>query len=314
MNLLKNIKVIQVIIQTGSLSAAARALNMAPSGLSKILEDMETYFGYRLFHRSHKGLMLTERGKKLIPHMRRLLQEEQRLFQVNQPEEDTCIGSLRMTAPSLFGRKYVLPAVIKFMKQHPKLMIDLTCSDEIQNLQQGRFELAIRIGITTHPNAVTRKLAHNKRILVAAPHFLAKLTTQITNIKDLEKIETLNRSGYQSGDPTWHLTDETNQQFTICPQIKYISRGDDTTTELCLAGMGVALKSLWDVVSHIESGDLIHILPHITEANPRPIQAVYTDMNYIDPNAKAFADFFSKEIGTPPIWEKNSKTPYKNIG
>ena len=160
-------------VQCGSFSAAARALNVAPKVASKQVARLEAALGVALFTRNTRNLRLTDEGEALRDKARSVLDGLAEMRELAQGA-DGMRGMIRLTAPAPFGRKYVAAAVADFSRRYPQVGFSLCLSDEVCNLFAGNFDLAIRMGELADSRLIARRIAVNRRILVASPAYLAE--------------------------------------------------------------------------------------------------------------------------------------------
>jgi DNA-binding transcriptional LysR family regulator len=169
---LNELKTFRAILAEGSLSAAARRLNVTLAVVSKRLSTLESRAGARLVHRSTRSLSPTEEGARLLTDVVRALEAidaaEARL--AGRRDEPAC--TLRVSAPIAFGRRCVAPVLGQLTARYPRLAVALELDDRLVDLVGGGLDVAIRIGSPANSSAIMRKLAENRRILVAAPAYL----------------------------------------------------------------------------------------------------------------------------------------------
>ena len=151
----------------------ARALNVAPKVASKQVARLEAALGVALFTRNTRNLRLTDEGEALRDKARSVLDGLAEMRELAQGA-DGMRGMIRLTAPAPFGRKYVAAAVADFSRRYPQVGFSLCLSDEVCNLFAGNFDLAIRMGELADSRLIARRIAVNRRILVASPAYLAE--------------------------------------------------------------------------------------------------------------------------------------------
>jgi LysR family transcriptional activator of dmlA len=169
---LNELRTFQRILACGSLSAAARDLGVGLAVVSKRLASLEQRAGNRLINRTTRRLSPTNEGLALAPHVDRMLEElaaaEARL--ASGWEEPH--GLLRVSAPISFGRIHLIPLAAALIERYPRLDIELKLEDRVVDLTDEQIDIAVRIGQPRDSSAIMRKLADNRRILVAAPAYL----------------------------------------------------------------------------------------------------------------------------------------------
>ena len=142
-----------------SFSAAAKALNIEVSTVSRHISELEEYLQVTLFNRSTRGLALTETGAFFYSHAQQLLLQWEETRQLTSALDKQPSGLLRLSVPSTFGRLHVMPFVDEFLRLHPNISLDISFNDEVQDLIEARIDLSIRIGILPDSSIHARKLA-----------------------------------------------------------------------------------------------------------------------------------------------------------
>lgn len=288
MDLISDVKVALAIARTKSLSAAARELNMTVPTVSRRLDDLETKLGVRLFNRTTKGVFVTDDGNALLESGQELVEQADDFLRRGALKSKGLTGILRVSAPARFGQLYIAPLVADFLKDHPGLSLDLACTDQILNLEETGFDLAIRIGRFGQDNNIVKKIASNRRILVAAPDWLAANPLP-------EKIEALaGCDGLMLGsETTWKLkrshADTGVSRLEITPHVRFRSRYGDVIRSVCEAGCGIALKSVWDVATALQEKTLVQIFPPYEQDSSSDIMMVFPSRRFVSDRVRAFA-------------------------
>ena len=216
-------------VEAGSLSAAGRMLNISPAMMSKRLSRLEARLGVRLIHRTTRRLALTEEGASLHRDLVAILDAS-------------------------FGRLHVAPHVARFLEQHPRIDLQLNLSDAYEDLLAERIDLAIRITSDIPAHLEGHHLAANHRILSASPAYLAAHGTP-------EKIADLSRHRLLAaeGQLPWRLVNGRARKL-IDGQSHVRTNSSEIVRELALTGVGIALRSLWDVGDLMADGRLVRVL------------------------------------------------------
>lgn len=192
-------------------------------------------------------------------------------------------GTLRLTAPARFGQIYIAPIVADFMRTHPNISIDLACTDHIQNLEEDGFDLAVRIGRSGQHNNTVKKIVANRRILVCSPTWIEqnpipRIVSQLSGCDGL----------LLGAETKWLLKNAAGDELSVTPHARFRSRYGDVIREICEAGCGIALKSMWDVGPCLEAGTLVQIFPEFEQKETSDITLVYPDRRYVSARARAF--------------------------
>ena len=160
-----------------SLSAAGRALGLSPAMATKHLDALEARLGVKLLHRSTRRLILTEAGTEFLAASRRIVQELDEAESEVAAQRTEAVGRLRMNLPLSFGTRFIAPLLPEFSRRYPQVEVELGLSDAQQDLIQGGWDLAIRIGYLADSALKARRLGDCPMQLCAAPGYLAQRGT-----------------------------------------------------------------------------------------------------------------------------------------
>src|SRR5437763_8330493 len=189
----------------GSLSAAARELGVTTPAVSKHLSQMEARIGGPLVNRTTRRMSLTPEGELYLAYARRILGDIDDLSQLLGTAKVTPKGLLRVNATLGFGRSHVAPVIARFVRKYPQVEVQLQLSVNPPPLTEDAFDVCIRFGEPPEARVVARRIAPNRRILCAAPAYLARNGTPKTPT-DLARHNCI---GIRQGDEAygmWRLT------------------------------------------------------------------------------------------------------------
>src|SRR5690554_2438647 len=172
MDRVTSMKVFVRAASAGSLSAAGRQLGMSPAMATKHVDALEARLGVKLFHRTTRRLSLTEAGSDYLEACQRILPEIEEAEAAAASQRIKAIGRLRMNVPLSFGTRYVAPLIAEFSQRHSEVVVELGLSDTYQDLIDGNWDLAIRIGRLADSSLQTRQLGDSRMVVCAAPEYL----------------------------------------------------------------------------------------------------------------------------------------------
>lgn len=254
---------LQVFVHTsdsGSLSAAARQLDISPAVASAALKRLESELEVRLFARSTRSLRLTPEGDAFLLHARaslRSLEEGRRLLQGGK---DQIAGVLQLSAPSDFGRNLLLPWLDEFQARYPQLSLRLLLGDRVTDLYRQPVDVAIRYGAPADSSLVALPLApDNRRVLCAAPGYLAERGEP----RQPDDLREHNCLLYQLGGRVhdrWAFQ-RGRRSLTLTVAGDRVCDDADVVRRWALAGKGLVYKSWLDVAEDVRAGRLRLLLP-----------------------------------------------------
>lgn len=194
----KDVEVFLMVTHTRSLTQAARRLNTTPMTVSRRLASLEEDLGVRLLHRTTRAIALTDEGEEFLPYAKTLTETEQSARNLFSPDKQGATGQLRITAPSGFGRRTIIPLLPALMAENPELKIDFQLSDNVTDIVGLGYDVAIRIAPLRDSRLVAQRLADNPRVLCASPNYLTHFGTPQL-LADLHQHNCLRLSGV----PQW---------------------------------------------------------------------------------------------------------------
>nr|WP_315598438.1 LysR family transcriptional regulator [uncultured Cupriavidus sp.] len=282
----------------GNLSAAARDLALSTSTASARLQRLEDQLGTRLLHRTTRRLSLTGDGERFLEHAEQLLITSEAAAQSVGRGAEAPHGQLRVTAPASFGRQHVSPALPAFLAAYPGITLDLRLTDQVIGLVDGGIDVALRMGVLPDSTLVARPLAPSHRVICASPDYLARHGTP-RHPEDLRRHNCL-----VLGDQTNWRFDTPLGETAVTVHGNLRADNGEVIRDAILAGMGIALKSTWDVASHLRRGELITVLDEYPVLPAVSIWAVYPSRHLVPAKTRAFVDFFADWFGSPPYWDR----------
>ena len=173
MDRLLSMKMLVSVVETGSLSAASRRLNVPLATVSRRIGELEAHLGAKLLNRTSRSLDLTDAGRDYLAASRRILDDVAEAERAAAGEHAAPKGELIVTAPLVFGRLHVLPVVIEFIKAYPEIDIRLVLNDRVVGLAEDHVDLAVRIGELPASSLVAIRVGSIGRIVCASPAYLA---------------------------------------------------------------------------------------------------------------------------------------------
>lgn len=278
------------IVEKGSLVAAGRELALAPATVSERLAALEKFYGITLLNRTTRALSLTEEGRTLVDGARRILDEANDLNNKIKLGAQALSGSIKISATIDLGRRLIRPIVDEFITEHPNVSIELLLSDRYINIVDEGVDIAIRFGNLSDSTLRSKTLGKNQRIVCASPQYVERYGKPQTP-SDLAKHNCLLIRFGPHLDNQWHF--RINGKDVHMPVTgNRIANDGGMVHDWCLAGYGIALKSIWDVKPHIESGKLIPLLESYAPP-PSLIQALFQPTRAQTNRVKAFANKLS---------------------
>ncbi|RAN75119.1 LysR family transcriptional regulator [Bacillus sp. SRB_336] len=290
------------VLDLGSISAAARSLDLSVAVASQRLKRLERDLGVRLLHRTTRQLHATPEGAVLAEQGRALVEDLEALTGGLRQNATEVSGTLRVTMSAAFGSQYISPLLPEFLALHPRVKLSVNLNDQILDLVGSGFDLGIRVGALGDSGLVARQLATNRRVLCAAPEYLQRRGTPRTPA-DLAAHDCLLLVGSQGRQEAWHFTDRKGREITQRVQGRFESNQGALLRDAVMAGLGIAMHSVWHVHEQLRSGQLQVLMPDYPIATTG-IHAVMPQRRLVPPRVRAFVDFLAERLGGHPPWEQ----------
>ncbi|KAB0640485.1 LysR family transcriptional regulator [Burkholderia latens] len=256
--LLDNLALFLRIVEKGGLAAAGREVGLSPATVSERLAALESYYGAALLARTTRAISLTDEGRTLVAGARRLLAEADELESRVRRGAQTLSGPVRLSAPADLGQARVVPVVDAFLAEHPGVTVDLHLGDGYVDLVGQGLDFAIRRGTLADSTLRSRSLGRSRRAVCAAPAYLAAHGTP-RHPRDLAEHDCIVMRFGQELYAEWpfRIDDELKR---VMVRGRRVANDGALVRAWCVAGHGIALKSLLDVERDLASGALVEIL------------------------------------------------------
>jgi DNA-binding transcriptional LysR family regulator len=295
--MLDRIRILAQVVESGSFSRAARALNLAPSSVTRTIDTLEQQLGVPLFKRSTRQLVLTEQGEYFLTRSVRLLEEADQLVQSLQPLHVAPRGPLRVSVFESFGAAWLAPQLPAFLARYPEVRLEIELDNRLVDLDADNVDVAVRIGRPTDSSLHARKLLTNRTLLVASPAYLAQ-HGEPTHPEELANHNCLIR-GQGRQRQHWYFSRGAQRQ-RVAVQGNLASIGGTPLLCAAQAGCGLLLLSSWMVQQGLDNGSLQRVLPD-WQASPYEdrhdeIYAIFRGGRFLKPQTRAFIDFLIEAI------------------
>ncbi|KUR79784.1 LysR family transcriptional regulator [Novosphingobium sp. FSW06-99] len=294
-----DVDLFRAIVSAGSLSAAARHLHTTPMLVSRRLAGLEAELGARLFHRTTRSLSLTPEGEAFLPHAAALIEARDCALDSVASGASGLAGVLKITAPNVIGHSVVVPVVAELIAGNPALRVDLTLSDGFLDIATAGIDVAVRVAVMKPSDMIATRVADNPFTLCASPAYIARSGVPATS-QDLAGHPCIRLHALD----TWSfLRDGEAHRVRIAGPLA--ANTVDAVRAACMAGVGIAMLTYWDVHDQFESGELTRIVLADVEPVEVGIWAVFLARTHMPARVRAFIDALRDKLQTraPPAPE-----------
>ena len=293
-----------LIVESGSITAAARRSGLAKSILSKRLTRLERNLGTELLRRSARGVAPTDRGQEFYRRARGGLHELEAAAEAVSSRDQALRGELRITAPMTFGTLYVSHMLFPFMARHPGLSVSVDFDDRVVDLIRAGYDLAIRITRDPGDDLKARQLAVSRRMVCASPGYIARHGRP----QRLEDLLTHSCIGYSNlpSRALWRFeadaAADTPRSLTVSSRVCF--NNGEAMRDAAIAGLGVSVLPLFIVAEALRRGELVVLLEN-ERPLADPIYAVYPATRYVPAKVRLVIDHLVAACGEPAPWERD---------
>jgi DNA-binding transcriptional LysR family regulator len=286
------------VAKSGNMSAVARDMRTSPAVISKRIGLLERGLGARLFQRTTRQLTLTEAGEGYFKHAIDILNRAAEAEEFVRSSNNKPSGLLRVTAPTTFARLHLAPLLPQFVACYPDIQLNLHVSDDFVDIIRDNFDIAVRVGELSNSTLIARKLSSDKRVICAAPSYLKRAGIP-KSLAELGEHNCLSPDAQE----VWRLEGPDGQhQLRVKGSI--LSNSAEIVREALIAGLGIGLRSIWEIGPEIESGALRILLPQYKGSSNVAIYAVYPSRDFRPTKAHAFIEFLTRHFGSEPYGER----------
>jgi DNA-binding transcriptional LysR family regulator len=290
---LSDVALFRAIASVGSLSAAARQMGATPMLVSRRLAGLEAELGARLFHRTTRSLSLTPEGEAFLPHALTLMEARDAALDSISSGGSGLSGVLKITAPNVIGHSVVVPVVAGLIADNPALRVDLTLSDGVMDIATAGLDVAVRVATMKPSDLISTRLSGNPFTLIASPDYVARFGEPATT-EDLVGHPCIRLHAMDH----WPFT-RGGETLRVRVAGPFAANTVDAVRAACIAGVGVAMLTYWDVHEQIKRGDLRRIV--LADVSPMEvgIWAVFPTRTQMPARVRAFIDALRERLLAP---------------
>ncbi len=276
--------------EAGSFSEAARRLGLTPAAVGKNVARLEASLGVRLFQRSTRSLSLTEAGQQFLDEVGGSLSTIQNAVANLASAGGQPAGTLRVSMPFNFGRKYILPVLGDFVQRYPAISPDWYFDNRPVDLIAQGYDAAIGGGFDLSPGVVARRLAPAHRVLVASPGYLARHGAPASPADLHQHDGILIRSPQTGRVRPWALVNRDRQQAPVTLRLRMTMSDPGAACDAASMGLGIALVNHSESLDYLERGALLRVLPD-WHVDAGAVSIYYSAQKLLPAKTRAFVDY-----------------------
>ena len=293
------------VVDSGSFSAAAAISNVSPTMVAKHVRTIEQRLGARLLHRTTRRQQLTEVGRLYYERCKQALTEVELAESSASELQASPRGKVRLVAPVSFGSQSLVPVLSDYLARHPDVSVELTLDNRAPDLIDEGYELGIHIGDVNDVGLVARPLRPYRRILAAAPAYLAR-HGHPKHPEQLNAHACLGMS-YWSRHDRWHLRGPDGEACEVLVNGRFTSNQGSALRMAALSGVGIVLQPEASLADDVAAGRLVVVLP-AWSYKPTPMHLIYAQDRRPTAKLRSIIDFLLERFGVEGL-SASSATP-----
>ncbi|QND53138.1 LysR family transcriptional regulator [Phyllobacterium sp. 628] len=291
MDRLSGMRIFSLVAEQGGFASAAKTLGTSAATVTRAVAILERSIGARLLVRTTRSVKLTEAGQRYLQDCRRILTEIDEAEAQAAGSFSAPAGTLTITAPTLFGRIYVLPIILEFLDLYPGISIRTVFVDRVTNLIDEGIDVAVRIAHLPDSSLTALRVGSIRRVMCGAPAYFVKYGVPLTP-DDLRNHRFIARSGL-FGSAEWRFG--KNSQIRIPVTSRLLCNTNEAAIDATAAGWGVSRFLSYQVAHDIQSGRLQRVLADFEE-EPVPIHIIHAEGRTASARMRAFVDFAAQRL------------------
>jgi len=304
---LTGLEVFAKVAAAGSLSAAARALGMSQTMVTKHIAALEARLGAKLFHRTTRRLSITEAGRSYLESSERILAEIEAADAAVAADRVEPRGMLRINAPVSFGTRQIAPLLAEFAARYPRTSVELGLNDRLVDLAEEGWDLAIRIGHLRDSSLIARRIAPCRIVVCAAPSYLKARGIPQT----VSSLAAHNCLGYTLSQRTpvdrWTFGARGEVGVRVSGNLR--ANNGDALLAAALAGQGIIHQPSFIVADDLGAGRLVALTLDQPNVELGGIYAVFLPDRHPPAKVRAFIDFIAARFAPEPPWDRDLAAP-----
>jgi DNA-binding transcriptional LysR family regulator len=287
------------VVDAGSFTGAADALDMSKAAVSRHVAELEERLGVRLLHRTTRKLSPTTEGEIFHARCRELLANLLEAEAEITARSGEAAGLLKVNVPVSFGLMHLAALWPAFLSRHPKLLLDITLSDRVVDLVEEGFDCAVRIGQLPASTLISRRLASTRLVLCASPGYL-KRRGEPMQPSDLPAHEVISYSLFSSGE-NWSFTGPAGEEVSVKVLPRVRTNSGDTCRAAALQDQGLILQPSFIVGPDLAAGTLVETMTGY-RSRELGVHVVYPSRRFVAPKLRLLVDFLVEAFARPG-WE-----------
>lgn len=299
MDQIQAMRVFARVVEAGTFTRAAESLDLPKGTVTKLVQHLESRLKVKLLNRTTRRVTVTPDGAAYYERTSRLLNDLDDIEASMSNAQASPSGRLRVDVGSSVARLVIIPALADFYRRFPDIQLDLGVSDRPVDLITDNVDCVIRGGELQEQSLVARRIGNMALVTVATPDYLARHGTP-GHPHELDRGHTtINYFSARTGRPYPHVFEKDGETIEVAGRYKVAVNESNAHIAAVLAGLGVSQAVLFAAAPHLESGELVHVLPQWTRPSI-PVHVVYPPNRHLSAKVRAFVEWAAELFGRHP--------------
>ncbi|WP_019456924.1 LysR family transcriptional regulator [Acinetobacter sp. GG2] len=273
-----------------SFSEVAHRLDLPRSTVTSAIQQLETHYGVRLFHRTTRKVSLTQDGQRILPECQNLLFDYEQLEQLIQTQKQHYRGTLKISMPSRIVHQVIIPELSDFYHRYPDIHLQLNSSDDMTDLIEKGIDCVVRVGELDSSSLIARLIGHLVMVNCASPHYLEQYGTP-EQLEDLSQHKLINYAGAVGEKQGVFVYSGGNVMMDSALSVN----NTEAYSAAACAGLGIIQLPYYDVQDKIEQGMLVEVLSAYS-APSLPLNILYPNRSYIPKRLEVFMSWVGEVL------------------
>ena len=285
-------QVYRAVAEEAGFAAAARRLNLSPPAVTRAIAALEVQLGVKLLNRTTRYVRVTDAGQRYLDDCRRILADVDAAEEAAAGINAEPRGHLAITAPMLFGRLFVMPGIVDYLRRYPEMAVSALFLDRIVNLVEEGLDVGVRIGELPDSSLRALRVGSVRTVLVAAPAYLQQHGLPVSPRELTQHI--IIASSAASLVLNWRFR-EGNNERTVRIKPRLTVTANDAAIAAATSGFGITRILSYQVASQLTDGTLKILLPEF-EPSPWPVHIVHREGHHAAARTRAFIDLLAERL------------------
>lgn len=290
---LDTIAIFVAVAENSGFAEAARRLGRTPAAMTRAVASLEDQLKTRLLNRTTRSVSLTDDGARYLEVCRRILDAYEELQGLEIGSEAPPHGTLHVTAPTVFGRLHVLPAIASCLERYPLLDVRAVLLDRVVSLVDEGLDVGVRLGALPDSSLIAVNVGQAHMSVYASPDYLARHGTPKTP-SDLGTHRLISCSAIVAAPGYWQF-DGAGDVESVAVKPRLVVNTPDAAADIAAAGLGLAFLVSYQVEAHVKAGRLCEVLSDY-RTPPFPIHIVHPAGRFVPTKVRSFVDHVAAEL------------------